>query len=238
MSILRKKTSSAFSQRLLNERLDEGVTEILRERDNRAYLIAYSKLSLASISVVSMLDKEDAFEAVQKLILQSLYVLSFLFFSTFIVSIFASRGVTNTINELLQGTLKMASGDLSVKLNVKSQDEVGVLAQNFNVMAGEVSRLMMEEKEKSRMASELKTAQTVQNTLFPKSDFKNEQYNISGYYSPASECGGDWWYYYTDNDKVYLLIGDATGHGAPAALITKCCTISYFYFGKHENATK
>ncbi|MBX3018910.1 MAG: serine/threonine-protein phosphatase, partial [Bdellovibrionaceae bacterium] len=31
---------------------------------------------------------------------------------------------------------------------------------------------------------------------------------------------GDWWHYNWVNGKVFLWIGDATGHGAPAALIT------------------
>jgi sigma-B regulation protein RsbU (phosphoserine phosphatase) len=70
------------------------------------------------------------------------------------------------------------------------------------------------------MQSELATAQTVQETLFPNNEAELHGLRIAGYYEPASECGGDWWHYFKVGDKVYLWIGDATGHGAPAALIT------------------
>jgi sigma-B regulation protein RsbU (phosphoserine phosphatase) len=43
---------------------------------------------------------------------------------------------------------------------------------------------------------------------------------VSSYFKPASECGGDWWGSMRLGDKLVLLIGDATGHGVPAALIT------------------
>src|SRR5690606_30411398 len=39
-----------------------------------------------------------------------------------------------------------------------------------------------------------------------------------------SECGGDWWSYSRIGNKIFLYIGDATGHGAPAALITSAAT--------------
>lgn len=83
-----------------------------------------------------------------------------------------------------------------------------------------VVRLLSESAEKGRMENELKTAQTVQNTLFPESSASMDGIDVAGYYEPAFECGGDWWYYSRVGDKVYLWIGDATGHGVPAALLT------------------
>jgi sigma-B regulation protein RsbU (phosphoserine phosphatase) len=60
----------------------------------------------------------------------------------------------------------------------------------------------------------------VQETLFPDTEARIGPLEIAGYYEPASECGGDWWHYCTVGSKIFLWIGDATGHGAPAALIT------------------
>jgi sigma-B regulation protein RsbU (phosphoserine phosphatase) len=38
---------------------------------------------------------------------------------------------------------------------------------------------------------------------------------------PASECGGDWWgHVKIDEQRAYIFIADATGHGAAAALMT------------------
>lgn len=84
----------------------------------------------------------------------------------------------------------------------------------------ENARLFDQEQEKMRMESELRVAQTVQNTLFEVADGTVSDFRISGSIEPASECGGDWWHYGTFGNLSYFCIGDATGHGVSAALIT------------------
>src|SRR5690606_35511909 len=99
-------------------------------------------------------------------------------------------------------------------------DEVGGLAQGFNFMAGEVSRLMEETKEAARMEGELETVRLVQETLFPEPVKRVGDFHLAGHFEPASECGGDWWHYCKVGDKLFIWIGDATGHGAPSAMVT------------------
>ncbi len=45
---------------------------------------------------------------------------------------------------------------------------------------------------------------------------------FSEYYSPAESTGGDWlaYHYERDSNRLYILIGDVTGHGMSAALVT------------------
>ena len=81
--------------------------------------------------------------------------------------------------------------------------------------------ILSETAEKERMQSELEKARTVQETLFPKnSEAQYEWVQIGGKYQSATECGGDWWWHWSVGDKAFAIIGDATGHGAAAALIT------------------
>jgi serine phosphatase RsbU (regulator of sigma subunit)/HAMP domain-containing protein len=93
--------------------------------------------------------------------------------------------------------------------------------------------LILETAEKARMEKELETAKLVQDTLFPPPDITFKNFEISSFYTPASECGGDWWgCFYTDRNTIAILMADATGHGVPAALITataksSCSTIEY-----------
>lgn len=88
--------------------------------------------------------------------------------------------------------------------------------------------LYQKQGEAIRMQNELITAHAVQEMLFPPSDFEHTGVRVSGYYQPASECGGDWWSYSKIGDWIYCYIGDATGHGAPAALVTSaaCSAVS------------
>ena len=169
---------------------------------------------------VSKVDKARALVAVQVLLMKSLLFFIALIATTLLVSVFVSNRLTATIRELFEATAKMAQGDFDVKVQPRSADEVGGLAASFNWMASEVSRLMKETAESARMEGELNTVRTVQETLFPPTHAQFGPLDIIGHFEPASECGGDWWNYSRIGSKVFLWVGDATGHGAPAALIT------------------
>lgn len=188
--------------------------------DGTELLVSFSRAGFGDLIVVTTVEKEKALGAVQILIRKSLIFFGILISVTVILSLFASSGLTQALTQLFNATKKVAEGDFNIRVNVASNDEVGSLADNFNIMAAEVSRLLDQTAEKARMESELQTAKTVQETLFPETRAKIGPLAIAGYYEPASECGGDWWHYCQIGNKIFLWIGDATGHGAPAALIT------------------
>ena len=82
-------------------------------------------------------------------------------------------------------------------------------------------KLLKETADKARMEKELETAHHVQETMFPDSELKTGNVEIQSYYTPAGECGGDWWgYIKLPKGKLLVAMGDATGHGVPAAMIT------------------
>jgi sigma-B regulation protein RsbU (phosphoserine phosphatase) len=195
-------------------------TKEVKNTKNEDILASVSKLNFGHLAVVSLVEKKEALRAVQDLIHRSIYFFLALVAACTLVSLFASGTVTAALTDLFRATKQVSEGHFDIQVPVNSTDEIGSLAQSFNTMAAEVSRLLSETAEKARMESELKTAQTVQETLFPATEAKLGNLNISGYYEPASECGGDWWHYCQVGSKIFLWIGDATGHGAPAALIT------------------
>jgi serine phosphatase RsbU (regulator of sigma subunit)/HAMP domain-containing protein len=81
--------------------------------------------------------------------------------------------------------------------------------------------LLKKTAENARMEKELETAKLVQDTMFPPRDIHLAGFEVQSYYVPAGECGGDWWgMLELPEGKVLLAIGDATGHGVPAALVT------------------
>src|SRR5262249_50626186 len=46
-------------------------------------------------------------------------------------------------------------------------------------------------------------------------------FKICGYYEPASQVGGDWWWQHvTTPDKVLGMLCDVSGHGVSAAMVT------------------
>lgn len=197
----------------------DGVAQTILS-DGITYLISYSNVGLGDLVVISRVDKTKALKAVEVLLAKSVLFFIVLLATTLLISIFASNQLTSQLRELFEATKKVAQGDFNVQVKAKSRDEVGGLAESFNWMAAEVARLLNETAEKARMESELSTVKTVQETLFPPPQSQFGPLSIMGHFEPASECGGDWWSYSRVGNKIFLWIGDATGHGAPAALIT------------------
>jgi hypothetical protein len=74
--------------------------------------------------------------------------------------------------------------------------------------------------EDMRRKRELEVASVVQKTFFSKNKLENSLVAVDGHFSPANECGGDWWGCFSRNGYSYIMIGDAVGHGVPAALMT------------------
>lgn len=204
----------------LNKMAGGSGVDTVKDSKGISRLVSYASVGWGDLFVVSTVAEERALGAVDILKRKSVLFLAILIAATTILSLLASSTVTHALTQLHEATGEVSKGHFHVKVDVQSDDEVGALAANFNKMAEEVSRLMAQTAEKARMESELHTARMVQETLFPapRADFGRVE--ISGYYEPASEVGGDWWSYTRIGDHLYLWIGDATGHGAGAALIT------------------
>jgi sigma-B regulation protein RsbU (phosphoserine phosphatase) len=201
------------------ERSQAGVTTI-KDTNGETFLIGYAESSFGDLMVVTTTQESKAYEAIGKLKRKSFWFFGMLVALVSIISTFASGSLTSALTSLFEATKKVAEGKFDFRIKINSTDEIGSLADSFNKMSAEVSRLLLETASKARMESELQTAKTVQETLFPASQANIDGFKIAGFYEPASECGGDWWHYCRIGDKIFLWIGDATGHGAPAALIT------------------
>lgn len=75
-----------------------------------------------------------------------------------LLGIFLSRTISRPIRELTRATHAIAQGDLQQQVNVRSQDELGELAQAFNKMSAELSRSVNARKQMTAdIAHELRT---------------------------------------------------------------------------------
>ena len=97
-----------------------------------------------------------------------------------------------------------------------------MLAGSVNDLSTQIETLMSQQRELGRISAEVETAQLVQETLFPGDKIMiGKSVSASAFASMASECGGDMWGSIDlPGDKQCVYIGDASGHGVPAAFIT------------------
>jgi sigma-B regulation protein RsbU (phosphoserine phosphatase) len=95
------------------------------------------------------------------------------------------------------------------------------LADSVNTMANKLQNLVDQEKDLVRLEHELNVANEVQSSFIPHDYQKEGALVLASSYRSASECGGDFWGHYVLAPNIHLvLVGDATGHGIPAALVT------------------
>jgi len=74
------------------------------------------------------------------------------------------------------------------------------------------------------LGKELEVARRIQLSMVPgRRTVETAAARFAGVVEPASLCGGDLWTYAeARGDKIVLFVGDVTGHGAGAAMITVC----------------
>lgn len=187
---------------------------------DRKFLLARAGVPLGGLQLFSIVDEAEALRGVKLMTIKSIFILGLLIGLAIVFAVFGANTLTKNLQQLSQGMRHIGQGDFSFRVFFDSKDEIGQLADGFNIMSQKVVSLMKETEQKGRMETELKTARTVQMMLFPEAQAKGENYRIEGFYEPASECGGDWWYYGEKQSKLLMWIGDATGHGVAAALLT------------------
>ena len=75
-------------------------------------------------------------------------------------------------------------------------------------------------REQERLEQELRTAHFIQRSLLPKNMSTLPGWQITPYYQPAREVGGDFYDVLPlDDGRLGLIIGDVSGKGVPAALV-------------------
>src|SRR5215212_5848506 len=76
------------------------------------------------------------------------------------------------------------------------------------------------ERERERIEQELRVARRIQQASLPEEVPTLEGWQISPFYQPAREVGGDFYdFHFLSEGRLGLVVGDATGKGMPAALV-------------------
>ena len=94
---------------------------------------------------------------------------------------------------------------------------MGTVASNLRGQLLEQERI-----ERERVEQELRVARRIQQASLPKEVPELEGWQLSPYYQPAREVGGDFYDFFDLEDgRVGVVVGDATGKGMPAALVAE-----------------
>jgi sigma-B regulation protein RsbU (phosphoserine phosphatase) len=94
------------------------------------------------------------------------------------------------------------------------------LGQQISI-AIENARLHLDSIEKVRMERDLELASAIQRDLMPRIPENVPGWEVHGWYGPAEGTAGDFYDFVKAKDgRLFVIVGDVTGHGIGPALIT------------------
>src|SRR5919112_295118 len=105
----------------------------------------------------------------------------------------------------------------------KIAEEWGVGTSVSELREGWVATWQRQEQERierERLEQELQVARRIQQAALPASVPELQGWQITPFYRPAREVGGDFYdFHLLSEGRLGLVVGDATGKGVPAALV-------------------
>ena len=135
-----------------------------------------------------------------------------------LITLLVQRTVADDLDLVNESLNRITEGDLDEIVNVRNSAEFAVLSDDINQTVT-VLKGYIEAAEK-RMEEELILARTIQDSALPHNfTFPRSEFELFALMDPAREVGGDFYdFFFTDTDKVALVIADVSGKGIPAAL--------------------
>lgn len=102
-------------------------------------------------------DMSSVYETIDESKLIFVQAMAIALFITVVLGFFIARSITVPINDVTEKAEKMANGDFSQEVSVKSDDEIGRLAEMFNLLRQQLNLTLSEiSNEKSKLETILK----------------------------------------------------------------------------------
>ena len=140
-------------------------------------------------------------------------------FVALVIGFILARQITGAVHDLFTGTEHLRNRNFRHQIPVRARDQLGELAESFNLMTGEVTKLLRENAEKARMEQEMLAAREIQQKLLPSGQLSVPGLAITAFCEPAREVAGDYYDFLKVSDtQLGVLIADVSGKGLPAGL--------------------
>lgn len=136
---------------VLSSQGEEGMKESMDYRNVRV-LSAYRYIPILNWGLVAKQDLKEAFAPVEKLKTRVIVLIITCIPVVIIIGISFTNRITQPISQLAEGAKAIAAGNLDHRISIVSQNEVGLLAREFNRMAAKLkeSYSNLEQKVKDR----------------------------------------------------------------------------------------
>jgi serine phosphatase RsbU (regulator of sigma subunit) len=153
--------------------------------------------------------------------------LFFVYLVALVIAFVLVGSIARNVNRLTRAAQAIGRGDLSVRVNSRSRDQIGDLARSFDGMAASIQRLLVETAKKEKIDAELSVARAIQRSLLPESGGSWPGFHVVSHFEPVAEVGGDFYDVLRIADgRTAVILGDVSGHGLPTGLLASAAKAS------------
>ncbi len=144
---------NTYFERLVTLSSNGGVLKLIKSKELRDYDASLVTIGAFFERLEREIDGRTKFAINQShsivMLVRFLLVLftAIALFITIMLGVLITRTIVNPVIELTAATEFVANGDLTSKINVKNNDEIGVLARNFKLMIMNLSDILKKTKE-------------------------------------------------------------------------------------------
>ncbi len=150
-----------------------------------------------------------------------IYIFFFLIFIAGVVgSILLADFVTKPVYTLVDAMKKIGKGNLNVKVNINTKDELQILGKGLNQMVKELKIAQQRMIENKLLEQEMMIAKEIQNQILPEKLPTIQNFELNVFYRSSQLIGGDYYTFFNIKNKKGVFVADVTGKGVPAALLT------------------
>ena len=196
---------------LYNADVVDGVSELSAE-----YMYVFKFVEgyclIAAMPVAEAMFMRDAS------MLTSIFMQVLIFATLFVfIYILIKRVIINNLKKINDTLARITDGDLSVTVDVRSNEEFASLSDDINSTVSTLKRYIDEAA--ARIDKELEYAKQIQLSALPTNFPNGDDYSIYAQMIAAKEVGGDFYDFYKLSDTtVAFLAADVSGKGIPAAM--------------------
>lgn len=135
------KSDARISDTLFKNLTTGNKNYVIKEESQKHYIYVTSQsvIDEKNLCIVSKCDASEAYTLLDEQIKYFRLIIIVILIAESAAMYFISRYMTKPLEKLNHVSEEIAQGDYATRVNVKSYDEIGLLAQKFNIMAQAVS---------------------------------------------------------------------------------------------------
>ena len=180
----------------------------------------FSKEIAAGESISIFLDRQEI-ESRKTSLLVWILVVSLLGIGLAIGLAFVIGGsITKPLQTLMNDIQVISGGNFDHRPAARSRDEIGIVARLLGDMAAGLKSAQSVWLENQGRKHDLDIAKEIQENLLPKHVPRIAGYDVSAYYSPSKEVGGDYYdFFLVDKTHLGMICADVSGKGIPGSMV-------------------